>query len=369
MLEKLVESKNNIKVLLEKDETYIETLSSEELFQIIIVFSIDEDIRPLILKHIDKILSRCRTDYDMFNCFTIICLKIFKIERDKAQNALEATINKTFGSESILYLLKLIRMMKKNGVICKEELFKIIIKDLNEMPTDKSSKILFDMYIFPDFKLLMNLQFRITSTLIEAYQLYDPNIMSSQIINGSTIIGKLIKGNNEQIVAKYLRELLQEKQISTRNIQMVGGGGSCLVFKIGDKVIKLGEERNDRKIFINHRILASLVRKLEVDEKGKELFYVEIMKYAIVGDVTKEERDELKQDLYDQGLIWEDSKLANCGVLVDGDDNYYDREIDYSEIVANIDNPVRREEFMKRKRRVVVVDNDHIKFNPMRSCR
>ena len=369
MLEKLVENKNSIKFLLEKDETFIDTLSSEELFQIIITFSMDEDLRPLIFKHVDKILNRCSIDYDMFNCFTIICLKIFKIERDKAQKSLDMTINKIFGHESISYLLKLIRIMKNNGVIPKEELFKIIIKDLNAMPTDKSSKILFDMYIFPDFRLLMNTQFRITSTLIEAYQLYDHNIISSQIINGSTIIGKLIKGNNEQIVAKYLRDLLQEKQISTRNIQMVGGGGSCLVFKIGDMVIKLGEDRNDRRIFINHRILASLVRKLERDENGNELFYVEIMKYAIVGDVTKEERDELKQDLYDQGLIWEDSKLANCGVLVDGDDNYYDREIDYSEVIAHIDNPVRREQFMKRKRRIVVIDNDHMRYNPMRSCR
>ena len=278
MIEKLMENKNNIKFLLENEKTFIESLSSEELFQIVIAFSMDEDIKPLIMRHAGDILDRCTIDYDMFNCFTIICLKMFNIERIKAQNCLDITVNKIFGKESILYLLKLIRMMKKNGVISKEELFKIIINDLNEMPTDKSSKILFDLYIFPDFKLLMNTHFRITSTLIEAYQLYDPDIMSSQIINGSTIVGKLIKGNNEQIVAKYLRNLLQEKQISTRNIQMVGGGGSCLVFKIGDMVIKLGEERNDRRIFINHRILASLVRKLELDEKGKELFYVEIMK-------------------------------------------------------------------------------------------
>ena len=369
MLENLIKRKHNIMELLERDENFIESLSSEELFQIIITFSMDEDIRPLIYKNIDKIFYRCTIDYDMFNCLTIMCLKMYKIEREKAQKCLDMTIKKIFGRDSIIYLLKLIDMMKKDGVLSKEELFDIIIDDLNKMPTDKSSKILFDLYIFPDFKLLMNGRFRITSTLIEAYQLYDPHIMSSQIINGSTIIGKLIKGKNEQIVAKYLRNLLQEKQISTRNIQMVGGGGSCLVYKIGDMVIKLGEERNDRRIFINHRILASLVRKLELDENGKELFYVEIMKYAIVGDVTKEERDELKQDLYDQGLIWEDSKLANCGVLVDGDDNYYDREIDYSEVVAHIDNPVRREEFSKRKRRVVVIDNDHMRYNPMRSCR
>ena len=369
MLEKLMENKAKIKELLEKDDNFIESLTSEELFQIIVTFSKDDMIRPFIVKNADKILYRCTIDYDMFNCFTIICMKAFKIEQEQANLCLDRTINKIFCKDSIIYLLKLIRMMQKDGVISKEELFKTIIDDLNKMPTDKSSKILFDLYIFPDFNLLFKSHYRIIATLIEAYQLYDPEIVSSQITNGSTIIGKLLKGKNELIVTKYLRDLLQEKQISTRNIKMVGGGGSCLVFHINDVVIKLGEERNNRKIFINHRILASLLRKLELDEDGKELFYVEIMKYAITGDVTPEERDELKQDLYDQGLIWDDDKLENCGVLVDGDENYYDRPIDYSEVIANIDNPIRREEFAKRKRRVVVIDNDNIRYNPLKSCR
>lgn len=369
MIERLIESKNSIKLLLEKDENFIDALNSEELFQIIIAFSKDNEMRPLIEKNAEKILSRCTTDYDMFNCFTIICMKVFKINAEKAEKFLDEEIKETFGKDSFSYLLKLIRIMQKEGVKSKDVLFKMIIEDLNKMPTDKSSKILFDLYLFPDFNLLLKTHYRIVATIIEAYQLYDPEILSSQIINGSTIIGKLLKGKNEMIVAKYLRDLLQEKQISTRNIKMVGGGGSCLVFRINDMVIKLGEVRNDRKIFINHRILASFLRKLEIDENGEELFWVEVMKYAIAGDVTPAERDELKQDLYDQGLIWDDDKLANCGVLVDGDENYYDRPIDYTEIAAHINNPVRREEFMKRKRRVVVIDNDHMRFNSLRSCR
>lgn len=369
MIEKLMERKYKIRELLEKDMEFIESLTSEELFQVIMTFSNDYELRPLIEKNIDYIFYRCTVDYDMFNFFTIVCLKMFKIDRERAEECLNRTIKKIFGKESIIYLLKLIKMMQNDGVIAKEDLFKIIIDDLNEMPTSKSSKILFDLYIFPDFKLFLNTYYRIVSTLIEAYQLYDPDIMSSQIIHGSTIIGKLLNQKNQLIVAKYLRDLLNEKQISTRNIKMVGGGGSCLVFRINDMVIKLGEERYNRKIYINHRILASFIRKLEHDENGEELFYVEVMKYAHTGDVTPEERDELKRDLYDQGLIWDDDKLINCGVLVDGDENYYDRPIDYTEIAAHIDNPIRREEFNKRKRRVVVIDNDHIRYNALKSCR
>ena len=366
---KFIDNRDNIKKLLEKDEDFIESLTSENLYRLVMYFANDDEIKSLITKHVDKILYRCTVDYDMYNCFTIIGMKVTKIEAQKAEDYLSKTIKKVFCQDSIIYLLKLMNYMKKNGIVSKEALFELIINDLKAMPTNKSSKILFDLYIFPDFKLLLNTHYRITATLIEAYQLYDSEIISSHIINGSTIIGKLIDKKNEAIVAKYLRDLLQEKQISTRNIKMVGGGGSCLVFKINDMVIKLGEERNDKKIFINHRILASFLRKLELDANGDELFYVEIMKYALTGDVTPAERDELKRDLYDQGLIWDDDKLANCGVLVEGDDNYYDRPIDYSVFQAHIDNPVRREEFNQRRRRVVVIDNDHIRYNTAKSCR
>lgn len=369
MLEMLLQKKDNIKESLMKDETFIDNLTSEELFQIVLVFHTDSTINPLIGKRADEILDRCSVDYDMFNCFTIMCMKMFKINEARAEECLEKTIKNVFGKDSIILLLKMIRMMRQNGVVSKEELFEIIINNLREMPTDKSSKILFDLYIFPDFNLLLNTHYRVVATLVEAYQLYQPEIVSSAIFNGSTIVSKLLDKDNELIVAKYLRDLLKEKQISTRNIRMVGGGGSCLVFKINDMVIKLGEERNNRKVYINHRILASLIRKLEQDKDGNDLFYVEVMKYAITGDVTEAERDELRRDLYAQGLVWTDDKLINCGVLVDGDDNYYDREIDYSEYAGHINCPARREEFLKRKRRVVVIDNDHITFNPLRSSR
>lgn len=369
MFDNLLEQKGKIKILLLNDETFIDGLSSEEIFQVLLAFRNDEDIRPLIELNAEKILNRCSIDYDMFNCFTIMCMRAFKINAEHADDCLNRTVRKFFDKDSIIYLMKLIKRMQQKGVVCKEELFVSIINDLKEMPTDKSSKILFDLYIFPDFNLLLNTHYRVVATLIEAYQLYEPEIISSHIFNGSTIIGKLLYKENELIVAKYLRDLLQEKQISTRNIRMVGGGGSCLVFKINDMVIKLGEDRNNRKIYINHRILASAIRKLEYDSNGNELFYVEIMKYVETGNVTKEELVELRADLYSQGLVWTDDKLANCGVLADGDDNYYDVPIDYSEYAGHINNPLRREEFLKRKRRVVVIDNDHITFNPMKSCK
>ena len=369
MLDYILSRKEEIKKILESSTAFIKDLTSEELFQVITAFSKDPEIREIIKKNSVDILDRCSTDFDMFNYFTILSLKINGINKEECDVRLDRTVNDIFSKQSRLFLLTMFKKMRDTGVVSKEIIFDNILNELKNYDTKDSSIILFDFYIFPDFKLELNNKHRVISTLIESYQLYDPDVVSSQIFNGSTIIGKLLKGNNEEIVEMELRDLLEEKQISTRNVQMVGGGGSNLVYKIKNKVIKLGEERNDRKIYINHRILASLKRKLQTNEFGEEQFYVEVMKFVRTGDVTKEERDELRQDLYDQGLIWTDDKLANCGVLDDDDENISMLPVDYVEVAGNIDNPYRREEFMKRKRKVVVIDNDHIRYNPLKSSR
>lgn len=266
----------------------------------------------------------------------------------------------------MIYILKIYKKIKETRVPSKNNLFSEMIKDLQSMDTSKSSIILFDLFTFPDFRIMLYTDYRVIATLIDAYQLYDVDAVSSRMFKGSTIIGKLLQGNNQEIAAKYLRDMLKEKQISTRNIQMIGGGGSCLVYRIKDLVIKFGETRNCRKIYINHRILASLARKLEVDADGNDLFYVEKMVYCKVGDITQEEKDELKHDLYEQGLNWYDDKLENCGLLPDGYENICDLPVDYIEVAGRIDNPCSREEFMSRPRRVVVIDNDDIKLNPLK---
>ena len=106
MFDHLFEKKDKIKILLLNDENFIESLSSEEIFQILITFRHDEEIRPLIEVNAEKILTRCSIDYDMFNCFTIMCMKAAKINTEHAEECLNKTIRKLFGKDSIIYLMK-----------------------------------------------------------------------------------------------------------------------------------------------------------------------------------------------------------------------------------------------------------------------
>ena len=359
---------NEIKKRWIEDSNYIEELSSEELFKVIFLYKDNIDIRPLIIKDADRIIIRCTTDYDMYNYFTLLTLRYSKINEAEINKLIEETIKSIFSNDSVIMLLKTYKHIKENGIKDKNEPFEYILELLKDKPTNISSVILFDYYIFPDFSLYLQSTHRTLATLIEAYQLYNPDLVSNKLFYGSSIIGKLLEGKNEEIISKYLREELKDKQISTRNIKMIGGGSTSLVYKIGDHVLKFGETRHNRRIYINHRILASILRKLELNENNEELFYVEIMKYIETGDITDEEVEEVRQDGFEQGLIWEDAKTYNCGILPDGYDNISEQEIDYSVIAGNIDYPYRREEFMKRKRKVVVLDNDDIHFNTLRSC-
>lgn len=365
-----LEEKETIKKAWEENPSFIENLISDEILGLICMSNQDSYFESLIERDFHKILNISSIDYDMFNFFTILALREFKNGNYKSycDSIIEITIKSVFSKETIFYLRKKFNKIK-TAFTNKESLFNEIIADLQTFNTEKSSKIIFDLYIFPDFKIFLETNKRVLATLIEAYQLYDPDLLSSHLFKGSSIIGKLLKTDNEKIVAKHLRDLLEEKQISTRNIKMIGGGASSLVYRINNKVIKLGETRHCRKIYINHRILASIVRKLETSPEGEELFYVETMINAIVGDVTEEERDELVRDLAMQGLNWEDTKLENCGRLPDGYENECDLPVDYIEVAGRIDNPYYREQFMRRDRKVVVIDNDDITLNPLKLCR
>lgn len=351
------------------EEEFINSLSTEKLFEIVFKFSKSAENRPFVERNFEAIITRCSFDYDMYNYYTILCMKLNHIEVVKCEQIIDRTINKIFSKETKIFLLKNYKKMKEKGFIKRELLINEMIEELKSLDTSKSTVILFDLFVFPDFKIIFEEQHRIIATLIEAYQIYFPDIISSQIFKGSSIIGKLLKEEKENIIREYFKKLLEGKQISPRNIRMIGGGGSNIVYLINNLVFKIGETRHNRKIYINHRILASLLRKLEVSEEGKELFYVEIMKYAKTGDITPEERDELKQDLYEQGLIWEDDKLENCGLLADDDKNICTLPVDYIEVAGNIDTPYRKESFMKRERKVVVIDNDCIRYNPLKSSR
>lgn len=349
------------------DSNFIENFDSYYLFKLINHYTKSEEGKSLIERDLNKILSITSENFNLFDTFTIIKLKNHKLTNETFDEKYMDYLKKIMSSKTLIFIYSSLRKMDSDNLNNKADIFNYIFDELKAKKCDDSSICLFDLSLLPDFKEELNKRYNIVGLLIDRYQRYDVDVVSTKLFNGSSIIGKLIQDENQYIVEDYVKDLSNSKEYS--DVKMIGGGGSCLVYKIGKYVLKLGETRNCRKIYVNHRILASQVRKLHTDINQKELFYAEIMKYVRTDGITQEDVDELKSDLARQGLIWDDAKIENCGILDEDDNNVSILPVDYVEVAGNIDNQVDREEFQKRKRRVVVLDNDNITFNPLKSCR
>ena len=335
-------------------------LQSENLFNAVVKSYVDEDIKALVEKNASQIIFACCFSFTLFDYLTITHMIHSNIAKDTAKVQLKRSLNGRFSNKTNIYLVSKYKKLNLTDFVSEDELFDTIISDLKNFDTLTASALLFDLYNFDDFRGYLSSHHPVLTKIIKYYKKYDKEVVGNGIYKGSSIIAKLLDSKCEQLAYNYIINLINSEHVNYSDVTMIGGGGSNLVFKIGDKVLKLGETRNCRKIFINHRILASLVRKLEIDEEtGKELFYAEVMKYIYTG-VTEEERDELRNDLAKQGIIWEDDKLENCGYLPDGYDNECPLKGNYDEVLANVENPLYKEQFNRRRKRVVVLDSDNM---------
>lgn len=316
------------------------------------------------IKNQKKLIDLCTINFNIYDYFSLRYLNKINSFSEQVAKLLDDTVKSVFSSCTQILLNRMFLKLTDNS-LSVNNIFKYIINECETLSTEKSSIILFELSIFNDFSKKLYERNPITAIIIKAYMRYDNSIIGKEMFKGSSIIGKLVKNNNEKLVFPYILDLLKEKKIDINNFKMVGGGGSSLVFEVNNQILKLGETRNKKKVFANHRILQSKVRDL-ISKNDIPLFFIEIMNPAIVGDVTIEERDELVADLESQGMIWEDSKLENCGVLQEWDknDSVKYEDIDHTLYIANIENPVSKAEFDKRKRRVVVIDNDDMRLKP-----
>src|SRR5699024_6652261 len=130
--------------------------------------------RPFVERNFEAIITRCSFDYDMYNYYTILCMKLNHIEVEKCEQIIDRTINKIFSKETKIFLLKNYKKIKEKGFIKRELLINEVIEELKLLDTSKSTVILFDLFIFSDFKIIFEEQHRIIATLIEAYQIYFP---------------------------------------------------------------------------------------------------------------------------------------------------------------------------------------------------
>lgn len=334
----------------------LENLNGAQLFNLII-----NNKLPLekYINNKKQLIDLFIRNFNLFDYYSLLVLKENNNFKKEVNELFSCTIDHIFSNKSKIFLFKIFKDLL-NKKVKEEDLINYIFLKCKEKDTISSSAILFDLSIFQDFNEAFKKLYPVSHLITKASQRFNPDIIGADMFKGSSIIGKLIKDNNEQLLLPYIDDYLKQINYQLSNFKMIGGGGSSLVFLVNDKILKIGETRNNRLVYINHRILMSKIRKLITRDDGEEICYFEVMNRAITGDVTEEERDELRRDLLKQGLNWHDDKLENCGVLQENDQNELPIGNKPDWAAAIIDNPYEREKFNKRKRRVVVIDNDFI---------
>ena len=129
--------------------------------------------------------------------------------------------------------------------------------------------------------------------------------------------------NVKEILKLVIEELCEKEHVEFSDIEKIGEGAFSKVYKINNKVLKLGIYRDTMKIPNNPYNIKPLMRRsFNIDNKkhGENLF-IEITEYVktIPNKLKETEKEKILYDLYkkqrDIGIEWRDIKLDNVGIL------------------------------------------------------
>ena len=117
-----------------------------------------------------------------------------------------------------------------------------------------------------------------------------------------------------------LREVLDETNKDYTDIEYINEGSYAVAYRIGNRVLKLGDEFAKYKIPNHRRILQPIARANYTLEDRRVMAFFEVTSYVDI-NFSEEERDEEKlyeiyKELRDSGIIWLDAKWSNVGKLL-----------------------------------------------------
>lgn len=181
-----------------------------------------------------------------------------------------------------------------------------------------------------------------------------------------SIINTTFRSSNDNINKDSLSELLyliiddikSNEKIRYSDIKYIDRGGFSSVFMIGDKVLKLGKDRQSSLFPNNPYIIKPLLRKnIKIDSEN---LFIEVTERCSTNTSNKTDEDlyNLYKNIRDLGLVWTDVDFRNVGVLLKDNDIYWKNEINPSDKVLELD--TFRGKTKLKKGDLVLLDADFI---------
>lgn len=339
-----------------------------------IVFDIDK-LLELIVKH-NLLFSNMNYFSKVINDMDIICIirKIYKFDDNYVISNLSIVLKYyttsifyieflKFGRERNINLDIIIKDMINNNIKLKSNTFLLVVMKYFQRPDLIFNNI--DYFINNSYQLLDLKNIMKNSHFKKEYvdklnKRIDENINSItyEVINSVVEFETLDKDIIIDFIKTIIKELVSYENINLHDIELFKKGAFSTVFKIGDKVLKIGRRR---EIFAqrNHRLfLKPLYRDEILDKNGVDLlFCIEITEFVDTTNITKEDVYKLYKELRLDGLIWTDCREFNVGRLIKDNKIYFDgiNYVDKNSTGYYDDN----DEVLK-KGDLVIIDNDFI---------
>ena len=140
------------------------------------------------------------------------------------------------------------------------------------------------------------------------------------------LLEQKIDSNNDKLINDFslttsvlIEEILEGENARYIDIEYVGRGEYSNVYKIKDKILKIGEPRGTYQIPNHRRILQPLIRTRLIDEENNiDIGCIEITDR--VETLSRREKNleklyELYEELREDGIIWPDIQFENVGKL------------------------------------------------------
>ena len=163
-----------------------------------------------------------------------------------------------------------------------------------------------------------------------------------------------------ETIKLIISDVARNENVKLSEITYSNGGSYSTVLFIGDKVVKVGFEREQYVIPDNPFIIKPLLRrKIEIDDKEKSQAFVEVIERAdTTEEISSEDLYQLFKNIRDYGLIWSDVSARNVGRLRKDNVIHWNGNLEPSNELLGIEGD--RGDLILKKGDLVVLDADFI---------
>lgn len=160
-----------------------------------------------------------------------------------------------------------------------------------------------------------------------------------------------------------IKELLDETNSNYTDINYVDAGVFSEVYKIGNKVLKIGDKLNQYEIPNHRRLLQPIARANYTLKNGNVIACIQVTPavdtYFSNEEKTDEKLYEIYKELRNDGIIWIDAKWENLGKLLDDNvTKWRGKRVEISPQSVGLDKKYVGEPL--RKGNIVIIDLDMI---------